>query len=425
MKKSEQYLDRMSKARPRSVTAVLTFAVTLVAVALATPSAQAQTFTLLYSFQGAPQDGMTPNSELVFDMSGNLYGTTYSGGTSANGTVFELDSSGKETVLHNFAGGSGDGEFPTGAIVRYAGNLYGTTIEGGGTGCSGGCGTVFELSRGKETVLYSFSEIGGNFPNAGLVRDTSGNLYGSTFGGSIGMPTPACGTQGCGTVFELRQGQEVALYGFAGTPDGANPEASLITDGSRNLYGTTGQGGLFNQGTVFELSPNPDGTWTEHLLYSFRGKTDGGVPTAGVVMDLKGNLYGTAQIGGRIVKGCRSGCGVVFKLAKNSAGTWVERTLYTFGASVEDGKNPCGNLVIDKRGNIYGTTLAGGVPNDGTVFKVDAAGKETLLHTFAGAPTDGASLFTGLTIDASGDLYGTTQRGGTSNFGTVFKITPQ
>lgn len=303
MKKSEQYLDlgRISKAPSRPVTALLTIAVTLVGVVLATPFAQAQTFTLLHSFQGPPLDGWSPNGELIFDGSGNLYGTTIFGGNgtgygAGSGAVFEVDASSRETIVYSFTGTAGDGEFPEGPLVRYAGNIYGTTPGGGGSDCInfGGCGTIFEVSQGNETVVHTFTGLGGQYPLEGLARDASGNLYGTTSAGTSETPPPACGGQGCGTVFEMSQGQEIVLYSFGGMPDAATPTTGrLIMDRLGNLYGTA-SGGEFDGGTVFELSPNSDGTWTERLLYSFRGKSDGAVP-AGLVMDAKGSLYGTTE----------------------------------------------------------------------------------------------------------------------------------
>jgi uncharacterized repeat protein (TIGR03803 family) len=365
---------------------------------------------------------------------GNLYGTTGTGGSSTFGTVFELDASGTETVLHSFTGSPGDGANPGGKLVRYAGNIYGTTQEGGGTECKNsgtGCGTVFELSRGKETVVYSFAEVSGNFPVAGLARDASGNLYGTTFWGG-NETLPACESVGCGAMFEVSQGQETILHTFSGT-DGMWPSGSLSLDRSGNLYGTTGDGGTFGLGTVFELSPKSDGTWTEHILYSFRGKSDGGNPDAGVVMDGKGSLYGTAFSGGHVTKAFPQGCGVVFKLRQNSDGTWMVNVLHAFGETADDGIYPIGSLVRDKLGNLYGTTNIGGAAGDGIVFKVAADGEEKVLHTFTSGPTDGAFPAVGLTMDASGNLYGVTQAGGAGSAcaglgfngcGTVFKITP-
>jgi uncharacterized repeat protein (TIGR03803 family) len=178
--------------------------------------------------------------------------------------------------------------------------------------------------------------------------------------GSVGALPPACGTQGCGTVFEVSQGQETALYSFGGTPDGATPSGNLILDMSGNLYGTTAAGGAFGQGTVFELSPNLDGTWTEQVLYSFTGNSDGAVPEEGVVMGAKGRLFGTTLRGGHFTRSgaCQFGCGVVFKLAQNPDGTWTETVLHIFGRTAGDGLLPSGSLVRDKQATSTGSLAA-------------------------------------------------------------------
>ncbi len=429
MKNSREHGDWISRARSWSVTVASALAIVLSSAVVGTPSAHAQTYTLLHSFQGPPNDGRSPQGGLIFDKFGNLYGTTWTGGSNNCGTVFALAPTGKEAVAYSFIGETaGDGAGPTGEIVRYAGNLYGTTYFGGVTGN----GTVFELTGRQDTVVHSFTDVGGNFPSAGLARDASGNLYGTTLMGSVGTLPPACGTQGCGTVFEVSQGQETALYSFGGTPDGEVPSGNLILDTSGNLYGTTAGGGAYGQGTVFELSPNLDGTWTEHVLYSFTGDSDGANPGQGVVMGAKGRLFGTTLRGGHFTRSdrCRYGCGVVFKLAQNPDGAWTETVLHIFGRTAGDGQGPNGNLVRDKQGNLYGTTAVGGASGEGVVFEVGATGGEKVVHTFAGPPTDGTHPVS-LAMDASGNLYGATTAGGDGclavyldGCGTVFKITP-
>jgi uncharacterized repeat protein (TIGR03803 family) len=428
MKNRKQNRSWISRACSRPLAAALTFASVLLTLVVATPSAQAQTFTVLYNFQ-IPS---LPQGELAVDSAGNVYGTTKYGGSANLGTLFEVDASGKETVLYNFTGSAGgDGLFPTGPIVRYAGNIYGTTQGGGAADCSdhGGCGTIFELSRGKETILYSFTKLEGNSPQ-GLVRDQSGNFYGTTNIGGLGTPSPACGKLGCGAVFKLSQGVESVLYSFGGYPDGQSPNGKLFVAASGNLYGTTQQGGAFSSGTVFELSPNSDGSWSEKVLYSFHGTRDGKKPWGGVVMDAKGNIYGNTIIGGLSTRyggtPCSNGCGVVFKLKENADGTWTERVLYRFGGVAGDGNGPIGDLVLDREGNLYGATVGGGVNANGTVFEVDGADNEKLLRALSFS--DGVGPQSGLTLDTSGNLYGTTPEGGSCAFsngcGTVFKITP-
>jgi uncharacterized repeat protein (TIGR03803 family) len=281
--------------------------------------------TVLYSFTGWP-DGAYPNG-VIRDAKGNLYGTTVNGGSGRNeycslngvpygcGTVFTVDTSGKETVLHSFTDNA-DGGYPEAGVIQDAkGNLYGTTAAGGGAGCYHGCGVVFKLSKtGKETVLYRFTGgRDGASPYAGVIRDDQGNLYGTTYGG---------GAHGQGTVFRLSNtGKETVLCSFcskSNCADGAQPEAGVIQDAEGNLYGTTNGGGGFSNcnslngcGTVFKLDTKGE----ETVLHGFTGGADGAEPEAGVILDSLGNIYGTAVYGGNLNCGDSGwGCGVVFKL---------------------------------------------------------------------------------------------------------------
>lgn len=319
--------------------------------------------TVLYSFKGAPDDGSGPQEgNLVPDASGNLYGTTSSGGLSDDGTVFKLDTTGKETVLYSFAGGK-KGAFPYAGVVRDgAGNLYGTTTSGGDTNCK--CGVVFKLdTTNKESVLYTFTKgKNGSDPIGGLIRFAA-NLYGTTDSGG----DPSCN---CGVVFKLDStNKQSVLYTFTGGKDGASPMGELIRDSAGNLYGTTAGGGgstncgFVGCGTVFKIDP----TGKETVLHSFDA-TDGQVPRARLVRDATtGNLYGTTQFGGKFGANCVSGCGVVFRLS--SAGN--ETVLYSFTGEA-DGAAPIGSLIRDvKTDTLYGT--ASGVPplTAGVVFKLD------------------------------------------------------
>ena len=328
------------------------------------------------------------------------------------------------SLLHNFTGPPDGANSAAGLVEDTAGNFYGTTSQGGITGgaCgSVGCGIVFKVDQsGNETVLHSFAgQPDGATPLAGLLLDAAGNMYGTT---SLG------GTSNLGTVFKLDSaGTETVLYSFTGNPDGADPVADLVLDAAGNLLGTTSLGGTASAGTVFKL----DSTGKESVLYSFAGGSDGANPMAGLILDEKGNMYGTTFEGGAgsctPTKQDRSTtpvtCGVVFEL--NTTGT--ESVLYSFTGD-PDGANPAGDLVRDAAGNLYGTTVAGGIlcyviapplPGQGpstefycgTVFKLDPTGKETLLHSFSGAP-DGAIPYGGLILDAAGNLYGTTTEGG-------------
>jgi uncharacterized repeat protein (TIGR03803 family) len=319
--------------------------------------------TVLYAFTGG-SDGNDPYAGLIRDSAGNLYGTTAFGGARHYGTVFELAPDGTETVLHSFTGSDGADPF-AGLIKDKAGNLYGTTEEGGSTSCEGyGCGTVFELAPdGTETVLHAFT--GGNDgddPIGGLIKDSAGNLYGTTVnGGGTG-----CG-YGCGTVFKLApDGTETVLYAFTGGSDGAGPAAGLIKDSAGNLYGTTeGGGGTscnsgYGCGTVFEFAP--DGT--ETVLHAFTGGNDGATPFAGLIKDSAGNLYGTTFLGGTY------GGGVVFKVAADGTETVLHAFTVKNGTNPFAGliKDSAGNLYGTTSGG--GNTSCNAPYGCGTVFRL-------------------------------------------------------
>jgi uncharacterized repeat protein (TIGR03803 family) len=407
-------------------TAASVVAVCVIAM-LAAQSALAQTFTALYSFTGMP-DGADPAASLVRDAAGNLYGTTFHGGTRGGmgciggcGTVFKVSKTGKETVLYRF-NGTGDGSNPLASLVRdAAGNLYSTA--------AGGKGTVFEVdTTGKEKVLHRFKggSNDGTYPEAGVLRDDKGTLYGTTTRGGTGA---GCEPQGgCGLVFQLTKGGKVTpLHNFNGTGvDGTSPAGNLVRDAAWNLYGTTvfgGGTGCTGQGcgTVFKVSR----TGNETVLYRFTGQPDGELPNGDLVRDSAGNLYGTTRQGGLGAgSGCPAnlGCGTVFKLDT----TGKETVLYRFcpGQGCTDGFYPNAGLVRDAAGNLYGTTSSGGVGYNaiGMVFKVDTSGQETVLYTFHG--TDGGEPLAGLVMDSNGNLYGTASLGGAGGAGVVFKITP-
>jgi uncharacterized repeat protein (TIGR03803 family) len=385
----------------------------------------AQTSTVLHSFTNSP-DGAFPFAGLVMDTAGNLYSTTFNGGASGYGTVFKLDTSGSETVLYSFKGGS-DGAFPSASLVMdSAGNFYGTTGHGGSGGaCIFGCGTVFRFdTSGNGTVLYSFKGgSDGDVPVARLIMDAAGNLYGTTQNGGLGN---GC-SFGCGTVFKLDpSGNKTVLHAFTGSPgDGGRPVAGLIMDTAGNLYGTTAEGGsgtctsingipVSGCGTVFKLDP----AGNEIVLHSFTGGSDGIQALATLIMDQAGNLYGTTELGGSF------SFGIVFKLDPSGN----ETVLHTFTGG-NDGAAPFfAGLIMDQAGNLYGTTQNGGGSSNcsvgcGTVFKLDSSGNETVLHSFTGSPGDGARPAAALIIDKAGNLYSTTTGGGASGFGTVFKLT--
>jgi uncharacterized repeat protein (TIGR03803 family) len=359
--------------------------------------AHAQTLTVLYSFKNTP-DGAAPEAGLFRDRNGFLYGTTCCGGTADWGTVFKLESTGTESILVNF-GAATEAVSPEAELTMdKQGSLYGTTFFFAG---ESGYGVVFRVeASGKFTLLHQFTGTpDGANPDSRLLIDKEGNLYGTTAGG---------GSANLGTVFKLStSGKLTVLHSFSGA-DGELPMRSdLIMDNHGNLYGTTWAGGHANQGTVFKL----DARGNETVLHSFAG-SDGAFPLAGVVMDRHGHLYGTTSQGGS------SGVGTVFEL--DAVGD--ETVLHSFGGST-DGSYPIGTLAMDRKGNLYGTTLKGGSASGGTVFEVDASGKESVLHQFTDVP-DGMTPFGGLIIDKKGTLYGTTEHGGDLGFGTVFKLLP-
>jgi uncharacterized repeat protein (TIGR03803 family) len=388
--------------------------------------------TVLHSFAGGPGDGSFPVATLVADPSGNFYGTTEYGGTNDLGAVVALAPNGAESVLYAFAGGASDGAYPGGNLIEdSSGNLYGTTIEGGAGQCSeDGCGTVFEISSGgTESVLYSFSGLSdGASPQAGLVQDQAGNLYGTTYSGGVSTIGSVNCEGGCGTVFELSPANgswtETVLYSFANGKDGANPLGGLVIDSAGNLYGTTSVGGgsincQGSCGTVFELSPAGNGNWTEKVIYPFRGGGSGSNPSSTLYMSAQGNLFGTAPEGGSAR--CGGGCGLVFKLTPQKNGVWSEIKFRSFAAGSK-GAFPTGNLAGDAAGNLYGTTEGAGLFDCGIAYQLSVSGVETPLHSFTGNPADGCAPFGGLITGSSNQLYGTTASGGTSNNGTIFQL---
>ncbi len=320
------------------------------------------TETIVHSFGGFSGDGVYPMASLFMDASGNLYGTTYNGGgTNNTGTVFKITPSGQETIIYSFGSASNDGVDPqSNLIMDTSGNLYGTTFGGGDVNYSG---TVFKVTpNGQEIILHSFGSSGDGWgPNGGLIMDTSNNLYGTTntYVGNNYYTSS-------GTVFKITpSGQETILHSFGGVSgDGQTPQAGLIMDTSGNLYGTTQYGGSNNnEGTVFKITPSGQ----ETILYSFGGVSgDGQNPQAGLIMDTSGNLYGTTY-GGGAYSSTYSG-GTVFKVTPNGQ----ETVLYSFGGVSGDGQNPQAGLIMDTSGNLYGTTYSGGSNNSGTVFKLTA-----------------------------------------------------
>jgi uncharacterized repeat protein (TIGR03803 family) len=401
----------MQSKKPYSTAKIVfTILVTFLLASVVVPvRSQAQKFKVLHTFHG--RDGASPEVALVRDASGNLYGTTVGGGTGkcskyGCGTAFKLNKSGKQVWLYNFE--SNDGRLPASPLLREAGgSLLGSTGEGGDENCGfpHGCGVVFTLNSAgrKEKVLYKFDGTDGVGPGGPLAIDTAGNIYGAT---ALGVAN--------GAVFKIdTSGNETVLYAFSGGSDGSIPEGGVIRDSEGNLYGTTQYGGVgfgdSGYGVVFMV----DTAGNETVLHAFTSGSDGADPSSALIFDSEGNLYGTTDAGGSSACG-GTGCGTVFKLSPNGDGTWSESILYAFCSTgnCTDGEEPVsGPLARDSSGNLYGTTYFGGAYRNcdgdacGVVFKLDTSGNETVLHSFAGG-SDGAFPFAGVAIDGRGNLYG-------------------
>jgi uncharacterized repeat protein (TIGR03803 family) len=305
---------------------------------------------VLYNFNGSDGDGDVPDSMSFRDAAGTLFGTTFQGGAYSYGTVFKLDTQGQETVIYNFCPKTPctKGTFPGQVIPNKTGTLFGITYAGGNFSCNiTGCGTVFKINpQGDLTLLHAFGGLDGYYPNAGLVLDKPGNIYGTTMWG---------GAYGRGTVFKVTSGgQESVVYSFDGGADGAYPNGGLVRDAEGNLYGTATQGGAYNDGTLFKITSS--GQFT--VLYSFPGGVSGANPYATLNLDQQGNIFGVTGAGGA------HDYGIVFKSDPNG----IETVLHSF-AKEADGVPPSG-LIIDASGNLYGTTYQGGKHNYGSVFEV-------------------------------------------------------
>jgi uncharacterized repeat protein (TIGR03803 family) len=437
----------------------------LLATAIVLPCrAGTAALSTLYNFTDL-SDGGLPEAGLVLASSGALFGTTSSGGLGW-GSVFELipsngGSTWTEKTIYDFTGGA-DGANPVANLLIGKNNiLYGTTYSGG----AHDYGTVFELlpaagGAWTQKVLYSFAggSDGAN-PAAGLtLLSKNGVLYGTTYGG---------GSLGVGTVFEMIPAvggwTEQVLYTFQGGADGAKPLSDLALSSSGSLFGTTSQGGIGppitnqpptctpsspcydeNWGTVFELTPTGGGVWTESVLYTFTGQTDGGSPESAVIIGTNGVLYGSTFWGG-IDTVCPlgdypQGCGTVFQLAPptGSGTAWTESVLYSFTGHSPDGSHPYGNLGLNTAGELFGTTFSGGANVDvcfpesytgcGSIFSVKPPKKgstwiKSNITVFPGPPGGGSP--NGLILSKGGDMYGTTIVGGAAGgYGTVFMMTP-
>lgn len=387
---------------------------TVLVLLLATYSAQAASYKVLHGF-GAGTDGAGIESGVVLDKKGNVYGTTRMGGAYGYGTVFKLtkkpDGRWAEKILQNFRNGDPNGYVPWGGLTfDDRGNLFGTATGGG----KYQGGTVFEMTPGPTawnfSVIYDFCSqpdcADGGAPEASMVFDNKGNLYGTAF-----------------NVFELMLGPDGWTESVLCHVSCDRPTGGLVLDAKGNLYGTTDGGGAYDQGTVFKLKPMPDGSWTERVLHSFGSfPEDGRQPPAhgALAFDSAGNLYGTTQVGGKY------GPGTVFRLTRQPDGHWKETILHNFKAE-KGGYFPDAGVVVDEAGNVYGTTGSGGSEcGCGVVYRLapnpDGTWVYTVLHRFKGY--DGAFPAANLVLDDKGNLYGTTRYGGAGGGGVVFKIIP-
>jgi len=400
-------------------------AVLALALLWVTGTSAAPKYRVLHGFTSG-DDGSAPFAGVVMDKQGNLYGATWGGGEHSLGTIFGLTahSGGRwsETILHSFDGS--DGALPLGGLMLDpSGNLYGATARGG----TDNSATAFELKPTSGGWKFSVLYNAGSYGN--LVLDKAGNLYGT---GGPGKHDEGdvfelmTGSDGW---------TENVLYSFCAKShclDGAGPYAGPTWDTSGNLYGTTQSGGKGSPqwGTAYELKHNPDGSWQHVLLHSFPSfPGDGEVVYAGLVLDAEDNLYGATNSGGGHACGQTSTCGTVFKLSRNANGLWKEIILYRF-PNPYNGNSPGASLVFDKAGNLYGTAAGGGnnacANGCGVVFKLTPSSNGTwrysVLHRFTGS--DGANPAAALILDEKGNLYGTTTLGGAGGYGVVFEITP-
>jgi uncharacterized repeat protein (TIGR03803 family) len=322
---------------------------------------------------------------------------------------------GPEKAIHTFQAKPGAIPLP-GVVEDSAGNLYGTTVYGGGK-CRNGCGTVFEMSPLPGVgwafkTIYVFQDSADGYQPVGpLLIGASGELYGTT---SVG------GQYNYGIVFELVLGskgqwQKETLYNFgAFSGDATQPNGGVIADSSGNLYGVANYGGAYGAGAVFQLVSNLDGTWSENILFDFAGdQYEGGHPNGPLTFDTTGNLYGTALL--------------VFELSPSSQGPWTENVLFDPSSQSASGYVPTGGVIFDAAGNLYGVNMEGGSTEDaGAVYELSPAQGfwiETTLHQFRPSTGDGSEPDAPLTFDARGNLIGTTATGGAYGYGTIFRLT--
>ena len=381
--------------------------------------AQAQTIAVLHNFNGG-DDGSTPAAGLTLDRAGNLYGTTTGTITDSPSTVFKMSRAGSGWIFSNlyaFNHPNDPSEIYAPVVFGPDGRLYGTAYEG----AQFNLGAVFALQPPATvcrtvscpwtlTILHSFDGMDGTHPDRGnLVFDSAGNIYGTTYAGGAHVQ---------GTVFKLTRSSngwtESVLYSFTGGSDGGSPESGVAFDNAGNLYGTTSVGGSAGVGTVYELSPSAGG-WTETTLYTFTGGDDGANPIGGVAVDAQGNLYGTAARGGT------DGVGTAWELSPSS-GSWAFTLLHSFVGGTNPG--PLATPTLDAAGNIYGTSETNG-GSHGFVFKLTPSGGGWNFTAYDFDGSNGEEPGSSVALDASGNLYGTAPVGGTGcDCGVVWEVTP-
>jgi uncharacterized repeat protein (TIGR03803 family) len=398
----------------RAVAATAVFVLSLAA-------ATATTTDVIFSL--AEDEGEYADTDLETDSAGNIYGTTVLGGGFGSGTVFELSPTPTgwvHTVLYSFTSGADGGEPYKGVTIDRQGNLYGTAVAGGSGSCEGGCGVVYKLTNSggtwTQTVIHAFTGgDDGSGPGSRVTLDRIGNVYGMT---------PTGGAFGLGTIYKIHPQHDgtwnlTVIHAFTGGADGASGSAGRMVLRHGRLFGAATAGGTYGSGVVFELTPSGGGEWNFRTIYSFRGQPDGSFPYGALLFDRVGNIYGTTYYGGA------NGIGAVYELSPRAIGEWNESVLYSFQEG-SDGNSPISNLVADNVGNLYGTTSEGGL-GSGTIFKLSPVGSgqwiETVVHAFEGPP-DGGFAYNGMVIDPFGNFYGATVHGGDNDDGAIYKFTP-
>lgn len=393
----------------------------LFVIAASVTAVSATTTDVIFSFE--EDNGEYADTDLETDSAGNIYGTTVLGGDFGSGTVFQLSPTPNgwaQMTLYSFMGGADGGEPYKGVTLDRDGNLYGTAVTGGSGSCEGGCGVLYKVTKTKgawtQKVIHAFTGgDDGSGPGSRVTVDHAGNIYGMA---------PTGGAFGLGTIYQIRPPSTGAvtfkvIHAFTGGADGSSGSAGRMIFHDGRLYGAATTGGNQGSGVVFELTPKPLGGWTFRTIYTFQGQPDGSFPYGALLFDASGNIYGTTYYGGA------NGIGTVYKLTPQAVGEWTEEVIYSFQQG-SDGNSPISNLVSDKAGNLYGTTSEGGL-GSGVIFKLTPGGggawTETVVHAFAGPP-DGGFSYNGMVVDDFGNFYGATVHGGEDDDGCVYQFTP-